>query len=118
MEESSDNSSKGEDLQTMPMEATRTVEVGDWGRLHHGDCLTVLQTMPENSVDAIVTDPPAGIAFMDSEWDNPAEYGTSGHGYADGAGCVSTPVVSSSRNPMCRKRRRHRRGWKDVPGCE
>ncbi len=28
------------------------------GRLYHGDCLEVLQTMPDNSVDAVVTDPP------------------------------------------------------------
>ena len=32
--------------------------------LHLGDCLDVLRTLPADSVDAIVTDPPAGIAFM------------------------------------------------------
>jgi site-specific DNA-methyltransferase (adenine-specific) len=37
--------------------------------LHHGDCLEVLQTLPDNSVDSIVTDPPAGIAFMNMQWD-------------------------------------------------
>ena len=37
--------------------------------LHHGDCLKVLKTLPSCSVDAIVTDPPAGIAFMGREWD-------------------------------------------------
>jgi DNA modification methylase len=37
--------------------------------LHHGDCLKVLRTMPSCSVDAIVCDPPAGIAFMGKEWD-------------------------------------------------
>lgn len=25
---------------------------------HHGDCLDILKTMPDNSVDSIVTDPP------------------------------------------------------------
>ena len=30
--------------------------------LHHGDCLDVLRTMPDNSVDAIVTDPPYGLS--------------------------------------------------------
>ncbi|MBF6612176.1 MAG: site-specific DNA-methyltransferase [Chloroflexi bacterium] len=118
MEEPSDKCSHGKNPQASPMETTRAVEAGDWGSLHQGDCLAILQTMPENSVDAIVTDPPAGIAFLDSAWDNPWEYGTSGHGYTDGARRVNTPVVSSSRNPMCRKCRRHRRGWKDVPGCE
>ena len=37
--------------------------------LHHGDCLEVLASMPSASVDAIVTDPPYGIAFMQSKWD-------------------------------------------------
>lgn len=32
--------------------------------LHHGDCLDVLREMPDASVDAVVTDPPAGIHFM------------------------------------------------------
>ena len=37
--------------------------------LRLGDCLEVMRTMPENSVDSIVTDPPAGIAFMGKGWD-------------------------------------------------
>jgi DNA modification methylase len=37
--------------------------------VHHGDCLDVLRTQPAESVDAIVTDPPAGIAFMGKDWD-------------------------------------------------
>jgi len=37
--------------------------------LHRGDCLEVLATLPDCSVDAIVTDPPAGIAFMGKAWD-------------------------------------------------
>ena len=37
--------------------------------LHHGDCLEVLAALPDCSVDAIVTDPPAGIAFMGKAWD-------------------------------------------------
>ena len=49
--------------------------------LYLGDCLGVLREMEADSVDAIVTDPPAGIAFMDREWDdfrrarNPADAG-------------------------------------------
>lgn len=38
--------------------------------LHHGDCLAWLRTLPSESVDAIVTDPPAGIAFMGKAWDH------------------------------------------------
>lgn len=37
--------------------------------LHHGDCLEVLKTIPDNSIDSLVSDPPAGIAFMGKEWD-------------------------------------------------
>ena len=37
--------------------------------LHLGDCLDVLKTLPENSVDSIVTDPPYGLSFMGKKWD-------------------------------------------------
>jgi site-specific DNA-methyltransferase (adenine-specific) len=38
-------------------------------QLHHGDCLEVLKTMADNSVDSIVTDPPYGLSFMGKKWD-------------------------------------------------
>jgi len=38
--------------------------------LHIGDCRDVLATMDADSVDAIVTDPPAGIHFMGRDWDS------------------------------------------------
>lgn len=34
-----------------------------------GDALEVLRGLPDAHVDALVTDPPAGIAFMGKEWD-------------------------------------------------
>lgn len=37
--------------------------------LLHGDCLEQMKTLPDNSVDAIVTDPPYGISFMAKKWD-------------------------------------------------
>jgi DNA modification methylase len=37
--------------------------------LHHGECLKVLSTLPGNSVDSIVTDPPYGLSFMGKKWD-------------------------------------------------
>jgi len=37
--------------------------------LLHGDCLAQMKTLPDNSVDAIVTDPPYGISFMAKKWD-------------------------------------------------
>lgn len=38
-------------------------------RLLQGDCMTHLPTLFAESVDALVTDPPAGVAFMRAEWD-------------------------------------------------
>jgi len=37
--------------------------------LLHGDCLELLRTLPDNSVDAVVTDPPYGLSFMGKKWD-------------------------------------------------
>lgn len=37
--------------------------------LHYGDCLAVLRTLPDNSVDSVVTDPPYGLSFMGKKWD-------------------------------------------------
>lgn len=37
--------------------------------LHLGDCLESLRQMPDNSVDAVVTDPPYGLSFMGKKWD-------------------------------------------------
>lgn len=34
-----------------------------------GDCFEVLKTLEANSVDSLVTDPPAGISFMGKDWD-------------------------------------------------
>jgi DNA modification methylase len=38
-------------------------------KLIHGDCLEQMKTLPDNSVDAIVSDPPYGISFMAKKWD-------------------------------------------------
>ncbi len=37
--------------------------------LHHGNCLDILRTMPDCTVDAVVTDPPYGLSFMGKRWD-------------------------------------------------
>ena len=39
-------------------------------RIIHGDALEVLRTLEPESVDALVTDPPAGISFMGKQWDH------------------------------------------------
>ncbi len=36
----------------------------------HGECLSVMRSFPDNSVDSIITDPPAGIAFMNKDFDS------------------------------------------------
>lgn len=40
--------------------------------LYAGDCVERLRQLPDDSVDAVVTDPPYGIGFMGKEWDGPA----------------------------------------------
>jgi len=93
----------------------------DCGVLYHGDCLDVLRGLPASSVDSIVTDPPAGIAFMNLDFDNPDswQYPITKHGFTDGGNRVPAPAIgSSSRNPMCRKCKKHKRGWKTILGCE
>jgi site-specific DNA-methyltransferase (adenine-specific) len=37
--------------------------------LLNGDCLEVMRSLPDNSIDSIVTDPPYGISFMGKKWD-------------------------------------------------
>ena len=38
-------------------------------KLIPGDCLEVLKTLPTASVDCLISDPPAAIAFMGKDWD-------------------------------------------------
>lgn len=38
-------------------------------QLYNDDCLNALKSMPENSVDSVVTDPPYGLSFMGRKWD-------------------------------------------------
>lgn len=36
----------------------------------HADCLDVMRRLPDNFVDAVVTDPPYGLSFMGKNWDH------------------------------------------------
>lgn len=51
--------------------AGRPAMYGDGARwvLLHADSLALLPELPENSVDAVITDPPYGIAFGGEQWD-------------------------------------------------
>jgi site-specific DNA-methyltransferase (adenine-specific) len=46
--------------------------------IYTGDCLEVLATLPENSVDTCITDPPYGLEFMGKDWDAPWKDGKAG----------------------------------------
>ena len=35
----------------------------------HGDCINKIKELDDNSVDAIVTDPPYELGFMGKKWD-------------------------------------------------
>lgn len=51
--------------------------IGEWtGDVHEGDAFDVLAELPADSVHAVVTDPPYGLAFMGRDWDDfePREY--------------------------------------------
>ena len=43
--------------------------VDDSVTLYAGDCLDVLRTLPDCSVDSVVTDPPYNLSFMGKGWD-------------------------------------------------
>ena len=45
------------------------VEVGG-ARVFLGDCRDVLRSLPDNSVDSVVTDPPYELGFMGKKWDS------------------------------------------------
>ena len=38
-------------------------------KLINGECLEVMKTLLDNSVDAVVSDPPYGLSFMGKKWD-------------------------------------------------
>lgn len=47
----------------------RPVLITDRAALFHGDSARIADVLKEHTVDAIVTDPPAGIGFMGKDWD-------------------------------------------------
>lgn len=51
------------------MSAIRKAFATDRATLWHGDCADVASVIAPESIDAIVTDPPAGISFMGKSWD-------------------------------------------------
>jgi DNA modification methylase len=39
-------------------------------KIELGDCLEILKTIPDNSIDSMVSDPPSSIFMMSREWDS------------------------------------------------
>ena len=44
--------------------------IDDHATVMHGDCIELMRTLPDNSIDSIVTDPPYGLGFMGKAWDD------------------------------------------------
>jgi hypothetical protein len=95
--------------------------VDDLVTVYGGDCLDVLRTLPDNSVDAVVTDPPYGLEFMGREWDSPwkrgdgivADAGFAQTGYSDDSHRLPRPTFTGSTNPRCFACSGTRRGRRD-----
>lgn len=96
--------------------------------LYHGDALAVLSTLPDASVDAVVTDPPYGLEFMGKEWDAPwTEKGINSDAaftsveMSDGFKRLPRPSFTGSTNPTCLNCKGRQRGRRDgtalVPTC-
>lgn len=76
--------------------------------LWHGDCIEVMRTMPANSIDAIVTDPPYGLpgGFMGKTWDRYDGWEDAGLGYyisglIDGEGCFTIKQHTRGTHAPC-----------------
>ena len=85
--------------------------------LFHGDCIDVMRTLPDASVDSIVTDPPYGLEFMGKGWDAPwietdvnVDAGFKGGGISATKGA---PSFMGSTNPKCQVCKGTRRGRRD-----
>jgi DNA modification methylase len=97
--------------------------------LYHGDCVDVMRSLPDCSVDAVVTDPPYGLEFMGKEWDRPwAVSPTQGVGFAGREDNLTLPAFGDNRNANCRVCGGRQRGkkrctcespdWDRAPGSD
>lgn len=58
-----------EDIDIKPQIYFDKVEIGEGNFIYNGDNIQVLKTLPDNSVDSVVTDSPYGLKFMGKQWD-------------------------------------------------
>jgi len=72
--------------------------------IHHGDCLAVMRTLPDCSVDSVVTDPPYHLTAMTKRYGSATTVGTTHPVYGrvssgfmgktwDGGGIAFDPVT-------------------------
>jgi site-specific DNA-methyltransferase (adenine-specific) len=66
---------------------------GDGFLIFHGEAIDALRELPDESIDALVTDPPAGIEFMGKSWDSPLNMNPSGPQSANWAGGRDNPYA-------------------------
>lgn len=77
--------------------------------LLRGDCLVRLRDLPDDSIDAVVTDPPYGLDFMGKDWDNAVKL-------ANGMlGQIAAGLEKSDRGPLARGGT-HSQGYKNHDG--
>ena len=51
------------------------IDLYDGVTLHQGDCRDIMRTYPDRHFDAVITDPPYGIAFKGETWDTATPHG-------------------------------------------
>src|SRR5437016_1628832 len=87
--------------------------------LVNADCLAALKGIEDDSIDAVVTDPPAGLEFMGGEWETFKRGRVAGYRHqrvedrvppSHMAGRIPHPVYGSQVNLRCRRCGRYRFG--------
>lgn len=51
------------------------IDLYDGITLHQGDCRDIMREYPDQHFDAVITDPPYGIAFLGEKWDTATPHG-------------------------------------------
>lgn len=74
--------------------------------LWNGDCVEFMRSLPENSIDAVVCDPPYSLGFMGKTWDSFTEaldprFGDWLAGFVDGEGCFRLHVERNGNYYAC-----------------
>jgi DNA modification methylase len=81
-------------------------------RIRRGDCVKVMPTLPANSVDAVVSDPPYGLEFMGAQWDRLGDIGQASHaGFSALRECKGFQLASYSASCNLKCQRCQRWKW-------